>query len=90
MHYLRTHAGQGARKGMVDRQDRWQGRDKRHVCNIPFVASPQSAGGILVLSFFINPIGASDQAWGAIATVLILVLSFSINPIGASGTSAGS
>jgi hypothetical protein len=27
----------------------------------------------LVLSFFINPIGASDQAWGAIATVRGLV-----------------
>ena len=27
----------------------------------------------LVLSFFINPIGASDQAWGAIATIRVLV-----------------
>ena len=27
----------------------------------------------LVLSFFINPIRASDQAWGAIATVRVLV-----------------
>jgi hypothetical protein len=28
----------------------------------------------LVLSFFINPIGVSDQAWGAIATsVRVLV-----------------
>ena len=30
-------------------------------------------GAVLVLSFFINPIGASDQAWGAIATVRGLV-----------------
>jgi hypothetical protein len=28
---------------------------------------------MLVLSFFINPIGASDQAWGAITTVRVLV-----------------
>ena len=28
----------------------------------------------LVLSFFINPIGASDQAWGAIATFTVRVL----------------
>ena len=27
----------------------------------------------LMLSFFINPIGASDQAWGAIATIRGLV-----------------
>ena len=40
-----------------------------------------SDGGVLhvrltqsvVLSFFINPIGASDQAWGAIATILLYV-----------------
>ena len=34
MHYLRTHAGQGARKGMADRQDRRQGgRQKTRLQN---------------------------------------------------------
>jgi hypothetical protein len=38
-----------------------------------YLRSDPIATVLLVLSFFINPIGASDQAWGAIATVRGLV-----------------